>query len=440
MTRKSIIPTLITAMNLHQLTFKKIKELWKKYFLFILLGLLLIAIPISVALQNREQDIRQDASDSQIASSSALLNDFILNPQTQRNSVTEPFAVSFHTFKIIYFYPSDYTPNQQLINKINPFVADVQSWMLGKIGRTFDYQPVQVIRGDRAAAQYGTGTDSFYSIYNEVKAKTNAVTTDNYIIYVAETIQFSCCAVFFGSGNYQSTTGNGYSMIDDAVFDPDLIGPGQNCRNGDPFNSTAACSRNARRGGTAHEIGHMLSLPHPDCNTDNCTSTVMYHWWDYPTAGFLNSSTAPELNELLASPWMWRTSLGATPTLLVTSTSTPIPSSTQTPTATPTRTPTPIPSHTPSPTRTPTPTITPTRTPTPTVSPTRTPTPTATPTPTPTVPPATTGDLNNDNTVNVFDLSLLLSAWNTNNSQRDFNHDGTINVFDLSILLSNWDS
>jgi hypothetical protein len=48
------------------------------------------------------------------------------------------------------------------------------------------------------------------------------------------------------------------------------------------------------------------------------------------------------------------------------------------------------------------------------------------------------GDLNGDGTVNVFDLSILLSDWGTNTATADLNHDGTVNVFDLSTLLSNW--
>jgi hypothetical protein len=47
-------------------------------------------------------------------------------------------------------------------------------------------------------------------------------------------------------------------------------------------------------------------------------------------------------------------------------------------------------------------------------------------------------DINNDNKVDVFDLSILLSKWNTNDSLSDLNKDGSVNVFDLSILLSKW--
>jgi hypothetical protein len=49
------------------------------------------------------------------------------------------------------------------------------------------------------------------------------------------------------------------------------------------------------------------------------------------------------------------------------------------------------------------------------------------------------GDLNNDSTVNIFDLSILLSKWNQSGSQAaDLNSDNTVSIFDLSILLSQW--
>jgi chitinase len=49
-----------------------------------------------------------------------------------------------------------------------------------------------------------------------------------------------------------------------------------------------------------------------------------------------------------------------------------------------------------------------------------------------------TGDLNLDNSINVFDLSILLSDWGQAGTVADINHDNTVNIFDLSILISNW--
>jgi hypothetical protein len=48
------------------------------------------------------------------------------------------------------------------------------------------------------------------------------------------------------------------------------------------------------------------------------------------------------------------------------------------------------------------------------------------------------GDLNNDNTVNIQDLSILLSNYGTTNATADINGDGTVNILDMSILLSNY--
>jgi len=48
------------------------------------------------------------------------------------------------------------------------------------------------------------------------------------------------------------------------------------------------------------------------------------------------------------------------------------------------------------------------------------------------------GDLNSDNSVNVTDLSILLSNYGTANSTADINSDGTVNILDLSALLSHY--
>jgi hypothetical protein len=54
-----------------------------------------------------------------------------------------------------------------------------------------------------------------------------------------------------------------------------------------------------------------------------------------------------------------------------------------------------------------------------------------------------TGDINADNVVNIFDLSILLSNYGKTKAQAttpacDLNNDSQINIFDLSILLSNY--
>lgn len=45
-------------------------------------------------------------------------------------------------------------------------------------------------------------------------------------------------------------------------------------------------------------------------------------------------------------------------------------------------------------------------------------------------------DLNKNNRVDIFDLSIVLSTYATTNPRGDVNHDGVVNVFDLSRVLT----
>jgi hypothetical protein len=61
------------------------------------------------------------------------------------------------------------------------------------------------------------------------------------------------------------------------------------------------------------------------------------------------------------------------------------------------------------------------------------------PPPSPPAPTAKIGDLNGDNKVNIYDLSILLSKWKKSVSGgADLNGDHVVNIYDLSILLSKW--
>jgi poly(3-hydroxybutyrate) depolymerase len=54
---------------------------------------------------------------------------------------------------------------------------------------------------------------------------------------------------------------------------------------------------------------------------------------------------------------------------------------------------------------------------------------------------AVTGDLNSDGHVDILDLSILLSHWqSTTTPAYDLNNNGTVDIFDLSILLSHYGS
>lgn len=104
---------------------------------------------------------------------------------------------------------------------------------------------------------------------------------------------------------------------------------------------------------------------------------------------------------------------------VITNSKAPLPSSS--PTTMPTMGTSPMPSMSMQPTPTPSPTVSPTVSPSPSPSGTR-----------------KLGDLNNDNAVDIKDLSILLVNWLSTNPKADINSDGHVNVQDLSIMLSNW--
>lgn len=51
---------------------------------------------------------------------------------------------------------------------------------------------------------------------------------------------------------------------------------------------------------------------------------------------------------------------------------------------------------------------------------------------------AAPSDLNADGYVDIFDLSILLSNWNTSNATSDINKDGIVDILDLSALAAAW--
>jgi len=48
------------------------------------------------------------------------------------------------------------------------------------------------------------------------------------------------------------------------------------------------------------------------------------------------------------------------------------------------------------------------------------------------------GDANLDGIVNIFDLNLISSNWDTAGPQGDANSDGTVNIFDINLISAHW--
>lgn len=50
------------------------------------------------------------------------------------------------------------------------------------------------------------------------------------------------------------------------------------------------------------------------------------------------------------------------------------------------------------------------------------------------------GDVNFDGVVNIFDINLVSSGWNTTNDRPDANGDNIVNIFDINLISSNWNN
>lgn len=55
-----------------------------------------------------------------------------------------------------------------------------------------------------------------------------------------------------------------------------------------------------------------------------------------------------------------------------------------------------------------------------------------------TPPPTKQGDINGDTKIDIFDLGILLQAWNTTSTTANIDGTGKVDIFDLGILLSKW--
>jgi len=50
------------------------------------------------------------------------------------------------------------------------------------------------------------------------------------------------------------------------------------------------------------------------------------------------------------------------------------------------------------------------------------------------------GDVNFDGVVNIFDINLVSSGWDTTNDRPDANGDNIVNIFDINLISSNWNN
>lgn len=177
----------------------------------------------------------------------------------QVSSAPPPQSTDYKV-KVVYFYPSDYTPEQRYIDAIDPLIGEIQQWYGEKIGigKTFSADPVQIVKGSKNTSYY-VGNGIWTPILQELGAYCGGSTT--WLIVNAVTLPFvgggTCSAA------YSDSTNNGVAMITEDIFDAQFIGQETGyCRNGAPLGAWN-CSVENRAGVSAHELGHAFTLPIP---------------------------------------------------------------------------------------------------------------------------------------------------------------------------------
>lgn len=246
---------------------------------------------------------------------SALCFVFALVPQKPNNKGKKPRASPTatptpvpdqHVVRVVYFYPSDYSPDPRYLERIDPFMRDVQRWFAQQLGgRTFKALPVQIIKGTQPTTYY---TQSDMPTWVKVYAELGVDCGGDVIpfIWLARTLPHAngrSCGPWYAGTFY-----NGDATISEANLDPEIVATETGfCPNGFPLGDWR-CSPQASRGGTAHELGHVFTLPHPAGCPDNepyCSETIMWGWWLWPNTSFIETAFAPEKSTLLGSSWFW---------------------------------------------------------------------------------------------------------------------------------------
>lgn len=212
-----------------------------------------------------------------------------------------------HVVRVVYFYPSDYIPDQRYTDRIDPFMRDVEDWYLSQLGKTYRTLPVEIIRGTQPTSYYNQGDfQDWARIYAEVGVDCGGnVNTFFWLARVLQHANGRSCGPWYGG-----TTYNGDVTISETSLDAEIVATQTgSCPNGFPLGGWR-CSPNASRGGIAHELGHAFTLPHPERCPDNepyCSQSVMWAWWLWPNTGFIETYFAPERSTLLGSAWFVKT-------------------------------------------------------------------------------------------------------------------------------------
>ncbi|MBV7327071.1 hypothetical protein KFU94_02175 [Chloroflexi bacterium TSY] len=182
----------------------------------------------------------------------------------------QPFSIETTDYKVtpIYFVPNDVTPHATALQYINNQMGLIQRWYPPSSETNWGYCLWGTVFAD-------LNTLGYSSQPNRIRA----------VFFHNEGIG----GVALGSGDPDPRFLFGLNPLD--IF--------SDCRR-------PGCGYQVNTGGTAHELGHALNLPHTedDLNGSPLKSLMGVGFYQYPRVTLVNTTNNPERDTLLASPFL----------------------------------------------------------------------------------------------------------------------------------------
>jgi len=255
-------------------------ERWLKLSLF---SLLFVALPV-MAMQQPVQPSPEGAP--------PLPNDIM--PDTSGPGATAQADAVYEVTPVL-FVPADVTPLANGLDYVDRQMDSVQHWYAEALnGRTFTLRPAELIIGQHPRTYYfgdcyppetSSVCDWGYKIWDNVFAELDSRGFNP----PANLIQ----GIFFQGEGMSTALGGDRRFL--VGFQPDGVFP--DCLQ-------VGCGYNVSLGGAAHELGHVLGLPHPDGDPQYGISVMGTGFYSFPQATFINTDAFPEYDQLLMSPFI----------------------------------------------------------------------------------------------------------------------------------------
>lgn len=239
-------------------------------------------------------------------------------PEPENPTETPPFVPTprLPSFQPIVFVPSNRTVDPEYASAVDSAMADVQAWFADKLGGpTIRYLPTVVIEGEEPVSFCCPSTIND-ELCIQIPGIHGADPPDlqnvlNELIRLEITSRLDLKLVLFWVGGYGFAGGNEFqAYLADWALDGIMGKYEDGTAQGRCWDSPTAnlwCNKNAQVGAVSHEMGHTLGLDHPSSDgTGVWASSIMSgSYWRFPNVRILESTTNPERQILLDSPFIY---------------------------------------------------------------------------------------------------------------------------------------